>query len=109
MSVRSTPLQQAFAVPTSVGLCISGLPGRTKIIKQLIISSFSGSDRQAIFFLNGTATADTLLIVDVPANKSVNLTDQFIVLLEDDELYVDASGSGLILSAFGANLEGNPT
>lgn len=106
MAVRTTPLQQTFAITSTPQLCMAGLPDKTKLIKELITVSTISTARTVYYKLNGTSGGQRLLIVEVPGHTSVRTSPCFIVLGPDDELYVEASGAGCLFSAFGALLDG---
>lgn len=110
MAVRSTPLQQVFAATTnSPQAFIAGLSGRTKILKHLALNNTAASDRRARIYLNGTSSSDKLVDELIPAGTAVQIKDLFIVIIEGDLLYADQNGAGVFLSAFGANLLGDPS
>lgn len=109
MAVRSTPLWGPTALTTSSGVVLPGTSGRTAIVKSLFVHNTAGSTRRAFFYWNGDTDPDIIFTVPAPAGETVMVNGLFLVVDLNYDLWADASGAGLVCSAFGAYLAGDPS
>lgn len=109
MTVRSTPLLAPTVLTTTAGSVIPGTAGRTFIVKTLCMHNTAGAARRITLFWNGDTDADIIATWPLPAGESVVVNGFFLVIDLNYNLWAKANGAGTIMSAFGANLLGDPS
>lgn len=109
MAVRSTELVLPVALTTTAQLVIPGTSGRTYIVKTLAAYNSSASTRRVQLYANGDAAGDTILDRSIAAGDTLLITELFLVVTLNWDLLAKSNGAGVVLSMFGANLEGDPS